>query len=79
MVRLASCASRALGHCWDRLRGWRSFGDEFLRLRMETGRVRLEGTGSEILDNPEMGALYLGGTIEERQASEQDPTEETLK
>jgi hypothetical protein len=46
---------------------------------METGRVRLEGTGSEILNNPEMGALYLGGTIEERQASEQDPTEESLK
>jgi branched-chain amino acid transport system ATP-binding protein len=46
---------------------------------MEAGRVRLEGTGSEILNNPEMGALYLGGTIEEKQASEQDPTEESLK
>lgn len=32
---------------------------------MEAGRVRLEGTGAEILANPEMGALYLGGTIEE--------------
>jgi len=32
---------------------------------METGRVRLEGTGAEILANPQMRALYLGGTIEE--------------
>ncbi|MBO0838397.1 MAG: ATP-binding cassette domain-containing protein, partial [Actinobacteria bacterium] len=32
---------------------------------METGRVRLEGTGAEILANPHMRALYLGGTIEE--------------
>jgi branched-chain amino acid transport system ATP-binding protein len=32
---------------------------------METGRVRLEGTGAEILGNPQMRALYLGGSIEE--------------
>lgn len=32
---------------------------------MEAGRVRLEGTGAEILSNPQMRALYLGGTIEE--------------
>jgi branched-chain amino acid transport system ATP-binding protein len=32
---------------------------------METGRVRLEGTGTEILANKQMRALYLGGTIEE--------------
>lgn len=32
---------------------------------METGRVRLEGTGAEILANPQMRALYLGGTVEE--------------
>ena len=32
---------------------------------METGRVRLEGTGAEILANPQMRALYLGGSIEE--------------
>ena len=31
---------------------------------METGRVRLEGTGAEILANPQMRALYLGGSIE---------------
>jgi branched-chain amino acid transport system ATP-binding protein len=32
---------------------------------MEAGRVRLEGTGTEVLNNPQMRALYLGGTIEE--------------
>jgi branched-chain amino acid transport system ATP-binding protein len=36
---------------------------------METGRVRLEGTGAEILANPQMRALYLGGTIEEGEVS----------
>lgn len=29
---------------------------------LETGRVRLSGTGLEVLNNPEIGALYLGGT-----------------
>jgi branched-chain amino acid transport system ATP-binding protein len=29
---------------------------------LETGRVRLTGTGREVLDHPEIGALYLGGT-----------------
>jgi branched-chain amino acid transport system ATP-binding protein len=29
---------------------------------METGRVRLEGPGSEVLNNPEIGRLYLGAT-----------------
>ncbi|HVC40232.1 MAG TPA: ABC transporter ATP-binding protein [Candidatus Dormibacteraeota bacterium] len=28
---------------------------------LETGRVRLSGTGEEVLDHPEIGALYLGG------------------
>ena len=28
---------------------------------MESGRVRLSGTGREVLENPEIGALYLGG------------------
>jgi branched-chain amino acid transport system ATP-binding protein len=32
---------------------------------MENGQVRLSGTGTEVLHNPEIGALYLGGTIEE--------------
>lgn len=28
---------------------------------LEGGRVRLAGTGREVLDNPDIGALYLGG------------------
>lgn len=35
---------------------------------MEAGRVRLEGTGQEVLSNPQMRALYLGGTVEEGEA-----------
>jgi branched-chain amino acid transport system ATP-binding protein len=30
---------------------------------LENGTVRLRGTGSEVLNNPEIGALYLGGSI----------------
>jgi branched-chain amino acid transport system ATP-binding protein len=30
---------------------------------MESGRVRLEGAHTEILEHPEIGALYLGGTV----------------
>jgi branched-chain amino acid transport system ATP-binding protein len=30
---------------------------------LETGQVRLSGTGQEVLENPEIGALYLGGTV----------------
>jgi branched-chain amino acid transport system ATP-binding protein len=41
---------------------------------MESGRVRLEGTGEEVLNNPEIAALYLGGTIEESE----DTTSPTL-
>lgn len=36
---------------------------------MEAGRVRLEGTGPEVLNNPQMRALYLGGTVEEGEQS----------
>ena len=32
---------------------------------MESGRVRLEGSHEEILNNPEIAHLYLGGTISE--------------
>jgi len=32
---------------------------------MEAGRVRLEGTGAEVLANPLMNAIYVGGTVEE--------------
>jgi ABC-type branched-subunit amino acid transport system ATPase component len=30
---------------------------------MENGRVRLAGTGREVLEHPEIGALYLGGAV----------------
>ena len=30
---------------------------------LEGGRVRLEGTHAEVLNNPEIGRLYLGGTL----------------
>src|ERR1700730_17417070 len=30
---------------------------------MENGRVRLSGTGREVLEKPEIGALYLGGAV----------------
>jgi branched-chain amino acid transport system ATP-binding protein len=29
---------------------------------MESGRIRLEGKGSDVLNNPEIGRLYLGAT-----------------
>jgi ABC-type branched-subunit amino acid transport system ATPase component len=32
-------------------------------LVLENGRVRLAGTGREILEHPEIGALYLGGAV----------------
>jgi branched-chain amino acid transport system ATP-binding protein len=32
---------------------------------MESGRVMLTGTASDVLNNPEMAALYFGGTIEQ--------------
>ena len=30
---------------------------------MENGTVRLSGTGREVLEHPEIGALYLGGAV----------------
>jgi ABC-type branched-subunit amino acid transport system ATPase component len=30
---------------------------------LENGRVRLAGSGREVLEHPEIGALYLGGTV----------------
>jgi ABC-type branched-subunit amino acid transport system ATPase component len=30
---------------------------------MENGQVRLKGSGREVLEHPEIGALYLGGTV----------------
>ena len=36
---------------------------------LENGNVRLSGTGLEVLNHPEIGALYLGGSIEETTAA----------
>ena len=42
---------------------------------MENGRVRLSGTGREVLEHPEIGALYLGGSAGSAgQAARQDTT-----
>jgi branched-chain amino acid transport system ATP-binding protein len=30
---------------------------------LENGQVRLSGTGREVLEHPEIGALYLGGAV----------------
>ncbi len=36
---------------------------------MESGKVRLTGPAQDILSNPEISALYLGGTMEDSHAS----------
>ena len=36
---------------------------------LENGKVRLTGTGREILEHPEIGALYLGGAVSSTPAS----------
>ncbi len=36
---------------------------------MESGQVRLEGTNQDILNNPEIGHLYLGGLMADKAAS----------
>ena len=38
-------------------------------LVLENGKVRLTGTGREILEHPEIGALYLGGAVSSGAAS----------
>ena len=38
-------------------------------LVLENGKVRLTGTGREILEHPEIGALYLGGAVSSAPAS----------
>jgi branched-chain amino acid transport system ATP-binding protein len=35
---------------------------------LETGTVRLVGSGREVLEHPEIGALYLGGSVTGAQA-----------
>ena len=37
---------------------------------LENGRVRLSGTGQEVLNHPEIGALYLGGAVSDTQTPE---------
>jgi ABC-type branched-subunit amino acid transport system ATPase component len=45
---------------------------------LENGQVRLTGTGSEVLNNPEIGALYLGGAFHTTpQASNDSATKES--
>ncbi|HXR13824.1 MAG TPA: ATP-binding cassette domain-containing protein [Solirubrobacteraceae bacterium] len=34
---------------------------------LETGTVRLVGSGREVLEHPEIGSLYLGGSVEDAQ------------
>jgi branched-chain amino acid transport system ATP-binding protein len=49
---------------------------------LENGNVRLSGTGSEVLNHPEIGALYLGGSIEEASpvtAVAQSPESESIE
>jgi ABC-type lipopolysaccharide export system ATPase subunit len=43
---------------------------------LENGQVRLSGTGKEVLNNPEIGALYLGGTIK---AGPETPPDVTME
>ena len=38
-------------------------------LVLENGKVRLTGTGREVLEHPEIGALYLGGAVSSTPAS----------
>ncbi|HXB47837.1 MAG TPA: ABC transporter ATP-binding protein [Streptosporangiaceae bacterium] len=40
---------------------------------LENGRVRLTGTGTEVLEHPEIGMLYLGGSSETGQAAAAQP------
>jgi branched-chain amino acid transport system ATP-binding protein len=40
---------------------------------MENGRVRLTGTGAEVLEHPEIGSLYLGGQTGSGQLESSEP------
>jgi ABC-type branched-subunit amino acid transport system ATPase component len=37
---------------------------------LENGQVRLAGTGHEVLNHPEIGALYLGGAVSDKETPE---------
>jgi branched-chain amino acid transport system ATP-binding protein len=43
---------------------------------LENGRVRLSGTGQEVLNHPEIGALYLGGAVSDKETPETKIAEE---
>jgi len=43
---------------------------------LENGQVRLTGTGHEMLNHPEIGALYLGGAVSDAQTPEVRAAEE---
>jgi ABC-type branched-subunit amino acid transport system ATPase component len=42
---------------------------------LENGRVRLTGTGTEVLEHPEIGALYLGGSAAATEQAVSPPPE----
>lgn len=69
---------RALKSVFDAVRQMRAAGKTILLVEqnaraglrlsthgvvLENGQVRLHGTGREVLEHPEIGALYLGGAI----------------
>jgi ABC-type branched-subunit amino acid transport system ATPase component len=45
---------------------------------LENGRVRLTGTGTEVLEHPEIGALYLGGSATAAEQAVPVPPESVL-
>jgi ABC-type branched-subunit amino acid transport system ATPase component len=45
---------------------------------LENGQVRLSGTGHEVLNHPEIGALYLGGAVTDKATPETKIAEERV-
>jgi ABC-type branched-subunit amino acid transport system ATPase component len=75
---------KSLEHVWDLIVGMRDRGRTILLVEqnvrlglsvadggvvMESGRVRMHGQADEVLRNPEIADLYLGGTIKNAGAS----------